>query len=112
MLTIKHIGVLSMAKFLAVLYAGIGLLVGLVVTLVSLAGSVLEKLLAANPYSHAFINNQPGSVFSVVFGVGAILILPILYGIMGAIAGFIMGVIANIALKISGGIELKVKKES
>jgi ribosomal protein S18 acetylase RimI-like enzyme len=112
MLTIKHIGVVSMAKFLAVLYGGIGLLVGLLVTVVSLAGSVLEKLLATNPYSHALINNQQGSLFSVVFGVGAIIILPILYAIMGAIGGLIMGVIANIALKISGGIELKVKKES
>jgi hypothetical protein len=100
MLTIKRIGILSLAKFLGILYGGIGFIIGLVVTLVSLAGSAIEKLFAANAYSQSVFSTPHSSVLSTVFGVGALIILPILYGLMGLVLGVIVGFIANLALRI------------
>ena len=109
MLTIKQIGILSFAKFLAVLYAGFGLIVGLFVSLFSIFGSMLAAFLASTPPLRNLAGASRGSMISLVFGIGAIIAFPIFYGILGFIGGLIFGLIGNLALRISGGLELKVK---
>jgi len=109
MLTIKQIGIISFAKFLAVLYAGFGLLIGLVVSLLSLFGSVLAGLLASSRELRGLAGGTGGSMLSLMFGIGAIIALPIFYGILGFVGGLIFGLIGNLALRISGGLELQVK---
>ena len=109
MLTVKQIGVLSVAKFLGVLYAGLGLVFGLIISLFSVFGSILGGLLASNPTFRDLAGGSQGSIISLAFGRGAVIALPIFYGILGFVGGLIFGLIGNLALGISGGIELKVK---
>ncbi len=109
MLTVKQIGVLSLAKFMGILYAGLGLIFGVFASLFSIFGVILGRQLATEFGFRNVFGATQGSAFSILFGIGAIITLPIFYGILGFIGGLIMGFIANIALRISGGLELKVK---
>lgn len=108
-MTIKQIGVLSLAKFMGILYAGLGLIFGIFASLISIFGAVLGRLIAENAGFRNIFGASQGSTISMLFGIGAIITFPIFYGILGFIAGLIVGFIANIALRISGGLELKVK---
>jgi hypothetical protein len=78
-MTTKHltkIGVLSLGKVFGAIYALIGLIFGAIMTLMSLVGSSMMG------------NN--GAIAGMMFGVGAIIALPIFYGIIGFIFGMIM----------------------
>jgi hypothetical protein len=98
-MVIKRVGPLSVAKIAAVLYGGIGLIVGGVLALIGMAG------LASRIYS-----DNPGSSFlGPLFGVGAIVILPICYAIGGFIVALIMAAIFNVAAGITGGVEIDVQ---
>jgi hypothetical protein len=110
MSTIRRIGILSLAKFLGILYGGLGLIAGLIVTLISLSGSIISRVLSQNPFAQSFQGNSQGPIVSVLFGIGAIIFLPIIYGIFGFLIGIVVGFIANIALRLSGGIQLKLEK--
>jgi hypothetical protein len=110
MSTIKRVGVISIAKFLGLLYGGLGLIAGIIVSVISLSGSVINKLIAQNSYANSLQPASQSSLVSILFGVGAIIFLPIIYGVVGFIAGLVAGFIANIALRISGGIEVKIEK--
>ncbi|WP_342305110.1 hypothetical protein [Methanolobus sp. ZRKC5] len=91
---IKKVGVLSLGKILAVLYAIMGLILGAFMTLASLT-------IGAMSY-HAGM----GGMF---FGAGAIIILPIFYGILGFITGIITALIFNVATGFIGGLEIEVE---
>lgn len=94
---LKSIGVLSCGKVLGVLYAAIGLLVGVVIALISLSGAVIPQQ-ANGP--------NPVALF-VGFGFAAIIVLPIMYGIMGFIGGIICAAIYNLVAAVVGGLELE-----
>ncbi len=98
-MVLKRIGVLSMAKIAGILYAAIGLIVGLAVAAFSsvagLAGARMDP-------------NMPGWL-GPLFGVGAIVFLPILYGIMGFIGGAIGAAVYNVFSGIVGGLELELE---
>jgi hypothetical protein len=98
-MVIKRVGPLSVAKMAAVLYAGIGLLVGAVFALIGMAG--LATQLGSDHAGSAFLGP--------LFGVGAIVILPICYAIGGFIFALIMAAIFNLASGITGGIEIDVQ---
>ena len=94
---LRGIGVLSAGKVGAILYAGIGLVVGTLIACASLLG-----LFAA-------LRDQPGAgAISGVLGVGAVIILPIFYGIVGAIGLMIVAVLYNLAARVTGGLELEL----
>jgi hypothetical protein len=98
-MVLKRIGVLSMAKIAGVLYAAIGVFVGLgVAVLSSVAGMAGARM---NP-------DMPGWA-GPLFGVGAIVVLPILYGILGFIGGAIGAGIYNVFSGIVGGLELELE---
>ena len=98
MMTIKQIGVLSAAKMLGALYACIGVLAGAIFSCVSLIG-------AAGAMSEF---GGEGAV-GLLFGVGAIIMFPIFYGIIGFIGGAIVGFIYNFLAGMIGGIEIQVE---
>lgn len=54
---------------------------------------------------------QTGAL-GILFGVGAIIILPIVYGLLGFVGGAIVAWIYNIAARLIGGIELEIKSPS
>ncbi|WP_167879260.1 DUF3566 domain-containing protein [Methanococcoides vulcani] len=45
------------------------------------------------------------------FGIGSIIIFPILYGIIGLILGIIMAAIYNFVAGITGGLEIEVEND-
>jgi len=97
-MVIKRISPISCAKVSGLLYAVIGLLVGACVSLVMMAfGSFMpqEEVPAAG-------------AISMMFGAGAIVILPIFYGIMGFIGGAIVAFVYNLIAGWTGGIEIDV----
>lgn len=93
--TVTNLGVLSVAKMMAVLYAFLGLLIGAFVTLIALVGAGAS-------------GDSGGGLMGMLFGVGAIIILPIFYGCLGFVGGLIMAPLYNLAAKVAGGIEMEV----
>jgi hypothetical protein len=71
---VKSVGVLSIGKVLGCLYALMGLIVGGLFSLFSLAGAAA-----------AVRNAGLAGLGALLFGVGAIVILPVFYGVVGFI---------------------------
>ncbi|MBN2423256.1 hypothetical protein JXB41_08595 [Candidatus Woesearchaeota archaeon] len=91
---IKKIGVLSAGKVLGILYAILGIFIGLVYSGIAIVFSAFSKSL------------YPG-IFSFIFGIGAIITMPIIYGIMGFIGGILTALLYNLIAKWIGGIEVE-----
>ncbi len=98
-MVLKSIGVLSAAKIVGVMYAVMGLIMGFV-----FAG-LFSMIPAMAPTGQDQI---PGWI-APMFGVGSIVILPIMYGIMGFIGGAIGAVIYNVLAGAIGGLELNLE---
>jgi hypothetical protein len=88
---IKRIDPLSLAKIFGFLYGVLGLIGGLFFSVISLL-------------THGEPNGVPWFL-----GVGAIIFLPIMYGIGGSIMGAISGMLYNLAAKYTGGIKFEVE---
>ena len=103
---IKSVRVLSLAKVMGCIYASIGLFFGLIFSLVSVFGVALGSL-----FQHA--NGAPdaifGTVFGVLFGLGAAIVLPIFYGIIGFVGGLLISLVYNFVASTFGGLELEVE---
>jgi hypothetical protein len=100
MMTITRVGPLSLAKVAGLLYVVIGLIAGALFSLVAMAGAAIGAGSGVN---------QDGAVFSAIFGIGAIILLPICYGIFGFIGTLIMAWLFNVAAGIVGGVEVEAK---
>ena len=93
---IKRIGPLSCAKLSGLLYAIIGLLIGGVFSLAAMAG--------------AFASETAGAAgIGAIIGVGAVIVFPILYGLMGFVATLIGAWLYNVAAGIVGGVEVDMQ---
>ncbi len=97
---VRRIGVLSLGKIMGLLYGLLGLLIGAIVAVFSLFGAAIGSMTAQ--HGHA----EP--VIGALFGVGAVVFLPILYGIMGALAGFVTAALYNLVAGAVGGLRLDV----
>src|SRR5215469_2270897 len=93
--SIRRFGVISFANISGLLYGLLGLVVGAFVSLLSLFGAAL---------SSATGNGNP---FRQLFGVAAIFLLPIIYGIIGWIGGVITAALYNLVSGIVGGVEVE-----
>lgn len=100
-MVIKQVGAMSLAKVAAVLYAGLGLLIGAVISLVAVAGAATWLSQSDAP---------GGGLLGAVFGVGAIIVLPICYGIFGFIGTLIAASLFNVAARITGGVQIEVQQ--
>ena len=89
-LTLKRIDVLSAANVLGALYLMIGLLIGAVFAMLSLVR------IAAN-------NGGGATAF---LGIGAIIFMPLFYGVLGFIGGAIGAVIYNVVAGVVGGVKM------
>lgn len=101
-MVLKSIGVLSCGKVLGILYALLGLLIGLPIAFFSLIGAVASTGSAQS--------GSDGLIFETLFGVGAVIFLPILYGIIGFAGGLISAFLYNLKVRFVGGIELEVEQ--
>ena len=95
MATVKRIGPASAFKVGAALYGLMGLLFGIIFALISMQGGAL--LPAMEP-----------RVFRMFFGVGAIVFLPIFYGVIGGIGGAISAALYNLIAGWVGGLEVEI----
>lgn len=92
--TIKSVDPLSFGKIYGATLAFFGLLVGAIITLISLTlGGMMGE------YGRGMF--IPG-----FFGVAAIIVLPILYGVIGFIVGLVGAFIYNVVARIVGGIKI------
>jgi hypothetical protein len=93
---IKRIVPLSFAKIAGTLYAAMGLIFGCLISLIALAGGFAS-------------DTSRAAGLGAMFGVGAILILPILYGCIGFVATLIAAWLYNAVAGLVGGIELDIQ---
>lgn len=91
---VRRIEPMSAAKVGGMLYALLGLLIGVIFTLISFTGMGMGGA-------------GMGS-YGMLFGAGAVIILPIVYGILGFCLAGISAAFYNIAAKLAGGIVLTV----
>src|SRR5262245_25822556 len=99
-MVIRHVGVWSVARLYGALSAAAGLLFGGIFAVAGLVGGM------AGFVSRPDSGFQP--IFSALFGVGAIIILPIFYGALGLISGAIGAALYNLFADMIGGIEIDV----
>lgn len=83
---LKRIGVFSTGGMFAAIYGTFGFIGGIFISLIALLGT---------------------SLGGFVFGIGAVIFLPIIYGIVGFLGGLLMALIYNWAAKLTGGIEME-----
>ena len=98
-MVLKSIGVMSAAKVIGMLYAVMGLLMGL----------VFGALFSMIPAMAASESGEVPGWLAPMFGIGAIVFMPVLYGLMGFIGGAIAALIYNGLAGVIGGIELRLE---
>ena len=91
---LKRIDPMSCAKVSGVLYTLMGLIFGVFFSIFSMIGA-------------AFGGGGDSGMLGVIFGVGAIILMPIFYGVLGFIAGGIMAWIYNKVADWMGGVEVE-----
>jgi hypothetical protein len=100
MATLKHIGPGSAFKVGLVTYAFLGLIIGICVALFSMVAGSLTGM-AGSPVAGA-------RALGMGMGVGAIILFPIFYGIIGGIGGPIGALIYNLVAGWVGGLEVDI----
>lgn len=96
---LRRIGVLSLGMILASIYAILGLIIGGFISLFSLLGA-----------AGAAANGLNTEAFGALFGVGAIVLIPLFYAIIGFVGGVIIGLIYNLVASVTGGLEMHFEK--
>lgn len=92
-MVIRRVGPLSCAKVAGLLYLILGFIFGALISLFALGGSFAA-------------DQGAGTLGSMVFGAGAIVILPICYAFFGFVMTLIMASLFNVVVGITGGIEV------
>jgi uncharacterized membrane protein len=95
---LRRVDTVSLAKVMGLTYAGIGLFIGVICAILSLFGAGLASMAADS--------NEPW--LAVVFGVGAVIFLPLLNGLIGFLGGLIAGLFLNLGLRWAGGLQLEL----
>lgn len=98
-MVLKRIGVLSCGKVSGLLYGIMGLIIGAFVTLFALLGAAIGA--ASSGSNEAWLG--------ALFGVGAIIIFPIFYGVLGFIIGIISAALYNLVAGFAGGVEIELE---
>lgn len=101
-MVIRRFGVWSVARLSAALYGGLGLIFGVIVALASLVGAGFSAAMSES--------GTPGAgAIGALFGIGAVIFLPILYGVMGLIFGALTAWLYNVIAGIVGGVEVDIQ---
>ena len=95
-MVIRRFGVWSVARLYGLFTAAMGLIFGIGIALFSAIGMSMAE------------GDEP-PFLAGVFGVGAVVILPIFYGCMGLIAGAIGAALYNLFAGIIGGVNVDVE---
>ena len=90
---ITKLGILSVAKIQAIIMAIFGLIIGILIAIVSALHIPMQN-----------------AGFGPELGIAAIIIFPIMYAIIGFIAGALGAALYNVIANWIGGIEIEIKK--
>ena len=90
-MVIKSVGAFSCAKLMGTLYVIIGLVFGALFSLMALVGF-----------------GRSGGM-GAIFGIGAVILVPIFYGVIGFVATLIGAWLYNLVAGIVGGVELETE---
>jgi hypothetical protein len=99
---LRHLSVVQFALVLAVLYALIGILIGLFWWL------VVSPVMIAGMKSGMGTATPSGFAMMTGLGIFAVIVFPIFYGIIGFIAGLIYAALYNLVAGWTGGIEMRL----
>ena len=94
--TLRRLGVISVGTIHGAISAAFGLLIGLVVALASLVGAGLA-------------GEHGSAMFGALFGVGAVVLFPLLYGVMGFVVGVLAAALYNLFAGLVGGVRLELE---
>ena len=97
-MVIRRIGVASLAKMMGALYGLMGIIAGCAFALVSLVG-----------LGFATQGTDDPAWLGPIFGVGAVIILPIMYGVFGLVFGALTAWLYNIVAGVAGGVEIETQ---
>jgi hypothetical protein len=97
-MTIRRINPLSCAKVGGLLYALIGLVIGALISLFALAIGTAAQM----------EDEAGGALVGMLFGAGAIIIMPVFYGMLGAVGAVVSALVYNFVAGFVGGIEIEV----
>jgi uncharacterized membrane protein YkvI len=98
-MVLKRVGIGSAAKLAGAIYASLGLIIGAVVALVSVAGAGLT----------AASQSEVPAWIGAVFGITAIVWMPLVYGVMGLVVGALSAALYNLFSRIVGGLRLDLQ---
>lgn len=98
-MVIRRIDPFSIGKIAGLLYAIIGLLFGALFSLIAMAGATF-----------AATAGEEAPFIGLLFGAGAFIVLPIVYGVMGFITTALSAVIYNVLAGMVGGIRVEVEQ--
>jgi hypothetical protein len=94
-MVVKSLGVISVGKMYGAISAAMGLLFGIGFALFSVVGGVLDT--------------SQNAILGPALGVGAVIVLPIFYGLMGFIGGVIGAALYNLFAAMVGGVEINTE---
>lgn len=97
---LRHVAVVQLALVLAVMYACIGVIYGLVWWL------VISPIMVAGMKSTMGGGNTANMGMLAGMGVFAVVFFPIFFAIVGFIAGLIYAALYNLAARWTGGVEM------
>lgn len=95
-MVVRSIGVWSAARLYGAISATMGLIIGLVLALASMVGAGMAGAESGPPW------------LAGMFGIGAVVLAPIFYGVMGLIGGAIGAFLYNLFAGMVGGVEIDV----
>ena len=98
-MVLKRIGVLSAAKIVGTVYGVFGILTGLFFMAFSLLGAGI-----------AAANEEVSPLFGMIFGVGGLIIFPLMYACMGFVFGALSAALYNLFSGMVGGIEVELQQ--
>jgi len=105
-MTIRRVGVISLAKIQGFLMAVFGLIIGVIYGLLFMVLGATMSTFAPRGDSQAM-----GGGVSVVIGLVIMIAVPIFYGCIGFIGGLIGGLIYNAAASFVGGLKIDLESE-
>jgi hypothetical protein len=103
-MVIRHVGVWSVSRLYGALLAAMGLLIGGCFALIGMVGGMSGAMRDATAGS-----GLGSGALGMMFGVGAIIFLPLFYGVLGLVSGAIAAVLYNLFAGMFGGIQLDVE---
>jgi hypothetical protein len=102
-MTIRRLGVFSVAKIEGLLLFVMGLIIGVIYGLVFMIfGAAITSLAPSG-------DQAMGGVGSIIAGIVIMIAVPIFYGVLGFIGGAIGALIYNLAAGVVGGIKIELE---